>query len=383
MGKPVAQSLAEVEKCAWACDYYADNAAGFLAPEIVATDARKSYVSCQPLGVVFGIMPWNFPFWQAFRTAIPSMLAGNTFLLKPAPGVPGCGRAVLEIFRAAGFDSSFFAGAFIPDEICAQVIACPEVRVVAFTGSVRGGRAVAEAAGRALKKTLLELGGSDAYVILRDAPLETAAKACALSRMIGNGQSCIAAKRFIVEEAIADAFESLLTAEMKSFQMGDPLDPRVTLGPLARADLRGLLDDQVRESLRAGARLLLGGAIPQGAGWFYPPTVLTGVKPGMRAFDEELFGPVAAVIRARDADEAVALANQSSYGLGAAVFTADAARGEVMAREMLDAGLCFVNSHVRSDPRLPFGGVKNSGYGRELGFWGIREFVNLKTVYVA
>ena len=382
MGKPVAEGRAEVDKCALTCDYYADHAERFLAPETIATDAAKSYVAHEPLGVVLAVMPWNFPFWQVFRFAAPGLMAGNVGLLKHASNVPGSALAIEQIFRRAGFPESAFTTLLIGSDAVAGVIEHRRVVAATLTGSTPAGRAVASAAGKCLKKTVLELGGSDPYLILDDADVEHAADTCVTSRLVNGGQSCIAAKRFIVTPGIRQAFEERFLAAMKAKRMGDPLDDGTDVGPMARHDLRDELHDQVRRSFDAGARCLLGGEVPDSPGAFYPPTVLTDVGPGMPAYDEELFGPVAAIIPVAGEDEAIRVANDSPFGLGAAVFTRDVERGEEIARDRLEAGCCFVNDFVRSDPRLPFGGIKDSGYGRELSHHGIREFVNVKTVYV-
>jgi len=382
MGKPVAQGRGEVEKCAWVCDWFADNAEALLAPEEVKTDASHSFVAFAPLGVVLAVMPWNFPFWQVVRFAAPAFMAGNAGLLKHAGNVSGCALAVEAVFREAGFPDGLFKAVLVDSRRVAGLIAAPEVRAVTLTGSTAAGRAVAARAGEALKKTVLELGGSDPYLVLEDADLEAAAETCVASRLINSGQSCIAAKRFIVVEAVRHRFEELIVEKMKTKRVGDPLDDATEVGPLARHDLRDDLHRQVAQSVDRGARLLLGGAVPPGKGAFYPPTVLTDVRKGMPAFDEELFGPVAAIVSVPDEAAAVRAANDSPFGLGAAVFTRDTARGERLAAEAIEAGSCFVNSLVKSDPRLPFGGIKESGYGRELSSFGIREFVNVKTVYV-
>ncbi|HEX7022793.1 MAG TPA: NAD-dependent succinate-semialdehyde dehydrogenase [Trueperaceae bacterium] len=383
MGKPLPQGRAEAEKCAWVCDYYAEHAGAFLQDEPVDTGARVSKVSFRPLGPVLAVMPWNFPFWQVFRFAAPALMAGNTALLKHAPNVTGCALAIQEIFEQAGFPAGVFQALLIEVAQVEKVIADPRVRAVTLTGSTRAGRAVAAKAGEMLKKTVLELGGSDAYVILEDADLDAAAATCAASRLTNSGQSCIAAKRFIVPQVVRGDFEAKLVARLERVTMGDPTEPGVELGPQARLDLRDNLHRQVQESVARGARCLLGGELPEGPGAFYPPTVLTEVRPGMPAYEEELFGPVAAVIPVADETEALRVANDSKYGLGAALFTSNPARGERLATETLEAGAVFVNDFVRSDPRLPFGGIKDSGYGRELSIFGIREFVNVKTVVVA
>jgi len=381
MGKPLAQGNAEVEKCAWACDYYADNAEQHLAPDVVRTESHKSYVAFEPLGVVLAIMPWNFPFWQVYRFAAPALMAGNVAILKHASNVPGCALAIERLFQDAGFPADAFRTLLIGSKHVQAVIEHPLVRAVTLTGSTPAGKAVAAQAGSVLKKTVLELGGSDPYLVLEDADLEAAVMTSVNSRLINAGQSCIAAKRFIVARPMIDEFTTRFVALMKSKTVGDPLAEGTEVGPQARHDLRDALHQQVRSSIERGASLLLGGEIPPGDGAFYPPTVLTKVKPGMPAYDEELFGPVAAIIEAQDEDDAVRIANDSIFGLGAAVFTRDLARGERVARR-LEAGATFVNALVASDPRLPFGGIKESGYGRELGPYGIREFVNVKTVVV-
>ncbi len=382
MGKPIGEGRSEIDKCAKTCEYYADHAEAFLAPEEVATEASKSYVAFEPLGVVLAVMPWNFPFWQVFRFLAPGLMAGNTGLLKHASNVPGSALAIEDVLREAGFPAGVFRTLLIGSDAVERVIADPKVVAATLTGSTPAGRAVAASAGGQIKKTVLELGGSDPYVILDDADIEHAAGVCAQSRLINGGQSCIAAKRFVVVEGIRQEFEERLVEAMRSKTMGDPLDEATDIGPQARLDLRDELHEQVEKSLEAGARCLLGGEVPDGPGAFYPPTVLTDVSSGMPAYGEELFGPVAAILPVGDEEEAIRVANDSPFGLGAAVFTRDAARGERIARFELQAGCCFVNDFVRSDPRLPFGGIKTSGYGRELGPYGIREFVNIKTVYV-
>jgi succinate-semialdehyde dehydrogenase/glutarate-semialdehyde dehydrogenase len=382
MGKPVAQGRVEIDKCASACDWFAENAERLLAPEDVDTEASHSFVTFAPLGVILAVMPWNFPFWQVVRFASPAFMAGNSGLLKHAGNVSGCALAVEAVFREAGFPDGLFRAALVDTSRVAGLVAAPEVRAVTLTGSTGAGRAVAARAGEALKKTVLELGGSDPYLVLEDADLEAAAETCVASRLINSGQSCIAAKRFIVVEKVLPRFEELFVARMKARRMGDPLDEATEIGPLARHDLRDDLHRQVTQSVERGARVLLGGTVPPGKGAYYPPTVLTGVRKGMPAFDEELFGPVAAIVGVPHEAAAVRAANDSPFGLGAAVFTGDAARGERLAAQSLEAGSCFVNALVKSDPRLPFGGIKESGYGRELSSFGIREFVNVKTVYV-
>ena len=382
MGKPIAAGRGEAEKCATACDYYADNAERFLVDEPVATDAARSFVHYEPLGAVLAVMPWNFPFWQVIRFAAPTLMAGNVALLKHAANVPGCALAIAELFRDAGFPPGVFQALLIDHAQLRTAIRNPAVHAVTLTGSTAAGRIVARQAGERLKKTVLELGGSDPYLVLEDADLDVAVETCVTSRLINSGQSCIAAKRFIVVAAVRADFEERFVERMRRAKMGDPLDESNEVCPQARRDLRDALHVQVQQSIARGARCLLGGEVPPGAGAFYPPTVLTDVARRMPAYDEELFGPVAAIIPVKDEKAAIKVANDSAYGLGAAVFTRDIERGERIAARDLAAGSCFVNAGVRSDPRLPFGGVKESGYGRELSVQGIREFVNVKTVYV-
>jgi succinate-semialdehyde dehydrogenase/glutarate-semialdehyde dehydrogenase len=382
MGKPINEGRAETLKCAWVCDYYADNAEAFLTSEQVETDASKSFVSFQPLGVVLAVMPWNFPFWQVFRFAAPALMAGNAGILKHASNVPGCALAIEDVFKKAGFPENIFRTLLIGSGLVGPVIEHPLVRAVTLTGSTPAGKAVAAKAGSMLKKTVLELGGSDPYIVLEDADLEETVTTCVVSRLINSGQSCIAAKRFLVVEKVLAKFEELYIKEMEARKMGDPLDETVNVGPQARHDLRDDLHRQVEESVKMGAKCLLGGDIPPGKGAYYPPTVLTNIKKGMPAYDEELFGPVAAIIPVKDEEEAVQVANDSIFGLGAAIFSRDVARAERLAEKEIQAGSCFVNTFVKSDPRLPFGGIKESGYGRELSHFGIKEFVNIKTIYV-
>jgi len=382
MGKLLRDGVAEAEKCAWVCEYYADNAEAFLRREEVPTDASHSFVAYEPLGVVLAVMPWNYPFWQVFRFLAPALMAGNTGLLKHASNVPGSALAIERVVADAGFPPDVFRTILVPGRAMDAVIGHPKVRAVTLTGSTPAGRNVARRAGELLKKTVLELGGADAYVILEDADLDLAVPACVNARLINAGQSCIAAKRFVVPRKIRAEFERRYVAEMGQRRMGDPLDPSSDVGPQARVDLRDELHGQVSDSIAKGAKCLLGGEVPSQTGAWYPPTILTDVKPGMPAYDDELFGPVASIIPVADEAEALRVANDSPFGLGAAVFTRDVARGEEIAARELDAGCCFVNAAVKSDPRLPFGGIKDSGYGRELGLWGIREFVNVKTVWV-
>lgn len=383
MGKPLQQGKAEIEKCAWACEFYAREGPGFLRAEEAPTEASRSFVTFEPLGVILAVMPWNFPFWQVFRFAAPTLLAGNAALLKHAANVCGCALAIEDLFREAGAPENLFRALLIGSDQVEAIIDNPKVAAVTLTGSAGAGRAVASRAGAALKKCVLELGGSDPYLVLADADLEEAANICAESRLINSGQSCIAAKRFIVVDAVREEFERRFVEKMKSKFMGDPMEAGTEVGPLARDDLRHELHRQVTESVKQGAVRLLGGEELERPGAYYLPTVLTEVAPGMPAFDEELFGPVAAIVPVADEEEAIQMANRSRFGLGAAVFTRDTARGAEIAATRLEAGSCFVNALVKSDPRLPFGGIKESGYGRELGLYGIREFVNIKTVYLA
>src|ERR1700674_5098172 len=383
MGKPVRDGVAEAQKCALGCDFYAEHAERFLAREPVTIAGRNSFVTFNPLGIVLAVMPWNFPFWQVFRFAAPGLMAGNAAVLKHASNVPGCAIAIEGVFRRAGFPANLFRTLMIGSRQVESVIEHPHVRAVTLTGSGSAGKAVARKAGELLKKTVLELGGSDPYLVLEDADLELAAAVCTKGRLVNSGQSCIAAKRFIVVEKVRREFEHLFVKRMSAVKMGDPLSEETEVGPQARHDLRDALHRQVEDSVAKGARSLLGGTIPDNRGAYYPPTVLTDVGKGMAAYEEELFGPVAAVIPVNDEEAAIATANDSVFGLGACVLTRDMARGERIAAERIDSGCVFVNEAVRSDARLPFGGVKESGYGRELSAFGIKEFVNIKTVYVA
>lgn len=380
MGKPLSQGEAEIEKCARVCRYYAENGPAFLADEEIKTERLKSRVVFAPLGVVLAIMPWNFPFWQLFRFAAPALMAGNPVLLKHARNTFGCGRAAEEVFTRAGARPGLLRNLALEGRSVGRLLTDSRIAAVTFTGSTPVGREIGALAGRALKKCVLELGGSDPFVVLADADLTAAAQACVLGRFLNSGQSCIAAKRIIVEKPVLDDFLEMFLAGVQRLVCGDPLKREVFIGPLARRDLRDELDDQVRRSLAAGASCLAGGRSGSGPGFFYQPTVLTGVSREAAAFREETFGPLAAVVTAVDEREAIELANDTEFGLGAALFTADREKGEYLARHLLQAGVCHVNSFVQSDPRLPFGGVKNSGYGRELGSFGIREFVNVKTV---
>ncbi|MBN2347119.1 MAG: NAD-dependent succinate-semialdehyde dehydrogenase [Candidatus Aminicenantes bacterium] len=383
MGKPVLQAIAEVEKCALACEYYADNGEAMLEPEPVEAEGAASYVRFDPLGVVLGIMPWNFPFWQVFRFAAPALVAGNACLLKHASNVPRCAATIGQVFQRAGLPPHVFTVLRLGPDGIGPLIAHPQVRAVSLTGSDRAGREVAALAGRHLKKVVLELGGSDPFIVLDDAPLARCVAAAVSSRMINNGQSCIAAKRFVVVKDIYGRFQKAFTAAVGQLKTGNPLDESNDLGPLARADLVDELERQIKESVRLGARVLVGGRRrKKGPGFYFPPTVLEKVKPGMPAYDEELFGPVAALIAAADGDDAVRIANDTPFGLGASIWSANRRRAEKLAAR-IEAGSVFVNGMVKSDPRLPFGGVKMSGFGRELSSYGIKEFVNIKTVVIA
>ena len=383
MGKPLAQGLAEIDKCASVCNYYADNAADYLKEQLITTEASKSYVTFKPIGVVLAIMPWNFPFWQVFRFLAPALAAGNCGVLKHASNVPGCALAIEQIVKEAGFPNKVFQTLLASGSQVEKIIEHEKIMAVTLTGSTVAGQKVAQKAGSLIKKTVLELGGSDAYMVLEDADLEEAAEMCVNSRIINSGQSCIAAKRFIVVKAVEKEFTRLFLQKMAAKKMGDPMEKDTDIGPQARVDLRDELHKQVKASIAKGAKCILGGVIPTGKNAFYPPTILTKVKPGMPAHDEELFGPVAAIISAKDEDNAIKIANDSVFGLGGAVFTKDKKRGDLIASTKLEAGSCFVNSMVKSDPRLPFGGIKQSGYGRELGLFGIHEFVNIKTIYLS
>ena len=381
MGKPIREARGEIEKCAWVCEYYAENAEAFLADELIESDASKSYVAYLPMGTVLAVMPWNFPFWQVFRFAAPGLMAGNTGVLKHASNVPQCALAIEEVFLEAGFPAGCFRTLMISASQVKGVIEDPRIHAVTLTGSEPAGRQVAATAGNAIKKSVLELGGSDAFVVLEDADLDAAVKTGVSSRFLNNGQSCIAAKRFIVVDAIADDFVQRFTREVDALNVGDPTLEDTDLGPMSRNDLRDELHKQVEDSIAQGAVAALGCNPIDGAGAYYQPSVLDKVVPGVRAYEEELFGPVAIVIRASDEDEALRIANDSRFGLGGSVWTQDSQRGDRFARRM-QSGSTFVNGLVKSDPRLPFGGTKASGYGRELSTHGIREFVNAKTVWI-
>jgi len=381
MGKLLQESMSEIDKCAWVCDYYAENAAGMLTDEVIATDATNSFVAFQPLGVILAVMPWNFPFWQVIRFAAPALMAGNAAVLKHASNVPGCALAIEEIFRDAGFPDHVFRTLMIPASTVETVIAHPAIVAVTLTGSETAGSRVAALAGKYLKKTVLELGGADPFMVMEDADLEKAVETAVKARMINQGQSCIAAKRFIVMEPVAEQFISGLKSSFEALRMGDPMDAATQVGPMARPDLVDEIELQVNRSIAAGARLVTGGHRPDRPGCFFEPTILAGVCEGMPVYCEETFGPVASIISVKSEEEAIRVANSSTYGLGGCVWTRDVKRGEQIARQVA-SGAMFVNGMSKSDPRLPFGGIKKSGYGRELGSYGIKEFVNIKTIWI-
>ena len=381
MGKTLASAIAEAEKCAWGCRYYAEHAEDFLRDEDVETDASRSYVTYQPLGVILAVMPWNFPFWQVLRFAAPALMAGNVALLKHASNVPQCALAIEDIFRRAGFPEHVFQTLLVGSDRVSAILADPRVAAVTLTGSEAAGSAVAGQAGKAIKKAVLELGGSDPFIVMPTADLNAAITTAVKARTINNGQSCIAAKRFIVADEIADDFEAGFVRELQGLKVGDPMDAKTHIGPLATEQILKDLDKQVRASVKAGARLLTGGKRLDQPGFFYAPTALADIPENAPAYREELFGPVASIFRVASIHEAIRVANDTSFGLGSAVWTNDGAEQEMFVRE-LDAGQVFINGMVASDPRLPFGGVKRSGFGRELGVYGIREFVNIKTVWI-
>jgi succinate-semialdehyde dehydrogenase/glutarate-semialdehyde dehydrogenase len=381
MGKTFKAAVAEAEKCAWVCRFYAEHAAEYLADAVVETDAKKSFVRYLPIGPVLAVMPWNFPFWQVFRFAAPGLMAGNVGLLKHASNVPRCALAIEEVFRRAGFPEGVFQTLLVGSDAVAGILDDPRVKAATLTGSTPAGSSVAERAGKRLKKTVLELGGSDPFIVLPSADLDAAAKTAAKARCINNGQSCIAAKRFIVHADVYDAFAERFVREMEALEVGDPMLPGTDVGPLAMESTRDDVARQVRDSVAAGARVLTGGEPIDGPGFFYPPTILADIPEGAPAYREEVFGPVALLFRAADADQAIRLANDSDFGLGSSVWTRDQAEARRFIDE-IEAGMTFVNAMVASDPRLPFGGVKQSGYGRELGRVGIHEFVNIKSVWM-
>jgi succinate-semialdehyde dehydrogenase/glutarate-semialdehyde dehydrogenase len=382
MGKILREALGEIDKCALVCGYYAENGEAFLANEPVKTETGEAFVTYQPIGTILAVMPWNFPFWQVFRFLAPALMAGNTGILKHASNVSGCALAIEQLVAGAGFPQNVFRTLLIGSAQVKTLIENPLVKAVTLTGSTPAGKAVASAAGGALKKSVLELGGSDPYLVLEDADIPEAARLCAASRLLNAGQSCIGAKRFIVADRVYDDFKTEFLGQMMKAAFGDPLDPKTAIGPLARTDLRDELHQQVENSRQMGAAVLTGGYIPAGIAALYPPTVLENVTPGMPAYHEELFGPVAVLYRFSTLEEAVRIANSTVFGLGAGIFTADRSKGRQLAEKGLEAGCVFVNDFVKSDPRMPFGGIKESGYGRELSSFGIREFVNIKSVVV-
>ncbi len=382
MGKPIQQGREEVEKCAVTLEYYADNGEAFLKDEVVVTDASKSYVTFQPIGVILAIMPWNFPYWQVFRAFAPTVMAGNVMVLKHASNVSACAIAMEQLILKAGAPAGLLQTLLLPSSRIEKVIEHKAIAAVTLTGSTEAGRKVAEAAGRNLKKQVLELGGSDAYIIMDDADIDVAAQICVDGRLKNSGQSCVAAKRFIVTKKVKKAFETAMAAKMEAVKWGDPMDETNKVGPMARHDLRDQLHEQVLKSIELGATLLCGGYIPKDKGAYYPTTVLTNVKKGMPAYDEELFGPVAAIIEAKNEADAMQIANDSEYGLGGAILSKNIAKAEKLAVTEMETGNIYINDFVHSDQRLPFGGIKNSGYGREIGTYGIREFVNVKTIYI-
>ncbi len=381
MGKIIDESRAEIEKCAWLCEHYAVHAAEMLQQEFFDTDASKSYVRFDPVGAVYGIMPWNFPFWQVLRAAVPTMMAGNVFVLKHAPNVMGSAMAIEKLFAEAGFPDYVFTNLIIPVEMSESVVAHPAVEGVTLTGSQRAGSIVASQAGKYLKKSVLELGGSDPYIVLKDAEFNESCKTGVCSRFLNAGQVCISAKRFIVEEAVLDRFVEEQKVLLESMVLGDPMDEHTEMGPMARPDLLENLENQVNKSLERGAKVITGGHRRDDKSLFYAPTLITNVRKGMPVYDEETFGPVSVIIAAKDAKDAVCIANDTTYGLGASLWTQDLELAEKLAAE-LEAGVVFINGMTKSDPRLPFGGTKRSGYGRELAYMGIREFVNAKTVWI-
>jgi len=382
MGKPIKEGKAEIEKCANLCYYFAENAEEFLKEKSIESHYSQSYISFQPLGVILGIMPWNFPFWQVFRFAIPALLAGNGVILKHASNVSGCSMEIEKLMRKAGLPENLFVSVFLKGSETLSLIENPFLSAVTLTGSTEAGKSVAAKAGQELKKIVLELGGSDPYLILPDADLENAAKICAASRLINNGQSCIAAKRFIIDQEVYDEFVELFIKQVKHFKTGNPTNPETDLGPLATEEIKNLIERQVSQSLKMGAIMKYIAGNSHTEGFFYPVQVLTQVIPGMDVFDSETFGPVAAMVKSHDLENMINLANLTSFGLGSAIFTKDLELAHHLAQYDLQAGSCFINEMVRSDPRLPFGGIKNSGFGRELSSYGIQEFVNIKTIAV-
>ncbi|MBX3009477.1 MAG: NAD-dependent succinate-semialdehyde dehydrogenase [Melioribacteraceae bacterium] len=381
MGKPITQAIAEVEKCAWVCKYYADNAEEILKEEVIKTDASESYVRFDPLGVILAVMPWNFPFWQVFRFAAPAIMAGNTALLKHASNVPMSALAIEEIFTKAGFPPNVFTTLLIGSNLVDDLISDPLVKAVTLTGSEPAGKHVAQLCGTNLKKTVLELGGSDPFIVLDNANIDNAVNVAVTARIINNGQSCIAAKRFIVVDSVFDEFKELFVKRMNSIVVGDPMNSNTELGPIAREDLLYELEEQVKKSVELGAEILCGGKIIKREGFYFEPTILSNLKKGMPAYDDEIFGPVASLIHVNDEGDAIKIANDSLFGLGASIWTSDINKAKIFAKQ-IESGSVFINGMVKSDPRLPFGGIKNSGYGRELSNYGIKEFLNIKTVWI-
>lgn len=381
MGKPISQAIYEIEKCAWVCEYYAENSHTFLQNEYIETDASESYIKFEPLGIILAIMPWNFPFWQVFRFAAPALMAGNACLLKHASNVPICALTIEEIFQKSNFPQNLFRTILINSSEVEEIINHPKVKAATLTGSEFAGRQVAKYCGKLLKKSVMELGGSDPFIVLENADIDTAVKAGVTARLINNGQSCIAAKRFIVVEKVYNEFEKKFVNLMKSVKIGDPLDETTELGPVAREDLLKDLEYQVNQAIEKGAVVLCGGKRHNRDGLFYEPTVLTNVKKGMLVYDEEVFGPIASLIKVKDENEAIEIANDTKFGLGASLWTKDIEHAKKLI-DKIEAGSVFINGMVKSDPRLPFGGIKNSGYGRELSHYGIKEFVNIKTVWI-
>lgn len=381
MGKPIRQAIAEVEKCALVCEYFASNAEGFLKEEAIKTDYQKSYVTFEPLGLILAIMPWNFPFWQVFRAAAPTLMAGNVMVLKHASNVSGCAIAIEKIFKEAGFQKGVFSTVLVKGSDTEKLIADKRIAAVTITGSTEAGKKVAEAAGRNLKKVVLELGGSDPFIILKDADIEKAASTATTSRLINNGQSCIAAKRFIVEKTIYEKFKKLFVENFAKVKIGDPKKHETDLGPIAREDLMQQIETQVKASVDAGAKILIGGKRFGNKGYFYEATILDNVTPKVPAYYEEIFGPVASIIIAEDENDAIKITNDTVFGLGSSLWTKNIKKAEKLSKQ-INAGCVFINDMVKSDPRLPFGGIKESGYGRELSPYGIKEFVNIKTMVI-
>jgi len=382
MGKPLSESLAEIEKSAWVCGYYAQEAENILADELIASDASKSFVSFEPIGIVLAVMPWNFPFWQVFRFAAPALMAGNAAVLKHASNVQGCAADIEKVFQLAGFSPNLFRNLVVKSNQVEKIIKNPKIKACTLTGSEYAGSQVAMISGKQIKKLVLELGGADAFIILKDADIDKAAKVAVQARMLNNGQSCIAAKRFIIDETILTDFISLVNKELDSLKIGNPLEKGIQVGPLARADLREEIHAQVDQTVKQGATLIRGGKFIEEKGYFYEPTIIGNLKPGMKLYSEESFGPVFSIFTFKNEEEAIQLANDSEFGLGGSLWTKDLVKAEKLARQIESGGI-FINGLTKSDPRLPFGGIKKSGYGRELSHYGIKEFVNIKTIWIA